>query len=103
MSSNFKKYRMKTGLTQEEAAIKLEIHPTTLNKYERGSRYPSGRVLAAMSKLYDVRLDALISGGSQALPQRDELKEKLTMAEEELLVLYRENKSLKDELERLKR
>ena len=93
---------MKTGLTQEEAALKLEIHPTTLNKYERGSRYPSGRVLAAMSGLYDVRLDALISGGSQVLPQRDELKEKLMMAEAELLVLYRENKKLKDELARLK-
>jgi len=60
MSTQIKKQRIRTGLTQEEAAIKLAIHPTTLNKYEGGSRTPSGKVLSAMSQLFGVPMDNLL-------------------------------------------
>lgn len=61
MSTSIKKARIKTGLTQEEAAVKIGIHPTTLNKYEGGSRTPSGKVLPAMAKLFGVSLDSLLN------------------------------------------
>jgi len=61
MSTSIKKQRIRTGLTQEEAASKLGVHPTTLNKYEGGSRTPSGKVLSAMSKLFGVSMDSLLN------------------------------------------
>ena len=69
MSSEIKKQRIRTGLTQEEAAKKIGIHPTTLNKYESGARIPSGKVLVSMSKLFEVPIDSLAKdAGEHILP-----------------------------------
>jgi transcriptional regulator with XRE-family HTH domain len=102
MSRDFKKFRMATGLTQEEAAKKIGIHPTTLNKYESGARYPSGKVLAQMSRLYNVRMDSFILGAgnkSTTATEEETMKQKLNQMETELLELYRENRRLKDVVE----
>ena len=61
MSTSIKKARIKTGLTQEQAASKIGIHPTTLNKYEGGSRTPSGKVLSLMAQLFGVSMDSLLN------------------------------------------
>ena len=109
MSRDFKKFRMATGLTQEDAAKKLSIHPTTLNKYERGARYPSGKVLAEMSRLYNVQMDDLITDpndllattGKQSITTKEtDMKHKLIQIEAELLELYREHRMLKDIIEK---
>ena len=60
MSSEIKRQRIRTGLTQEEAAKTIGIHPTTLNKYESGARIPSGKVLKSMGQLFKVTMDTLI-------------------------------------------
>jgi len=99
MSRDFKKIRMATGLTQEDAAKKIGIHPTTLNKYESGARYPSGKVLAQMSRLYNVPMDSLIleTGKTSTTKTEEEaMRHKLNQMEAELLDLYRENRMLKD-------
>ena len=102
MSTIFRKCRLTTGLNQEEAAKKLGIHPTTLNKYEGGSRYPSGKLLSAMSRLYKVNLDTLLleAGNiSETTSEGEEsMKQKLNKMEGELLELYRENRMLKEAL-----
>ena len=84
MSTAIKRERIKTGLTQEEAASKLGIHPTTLNKYEGGSRIPSGKVLKSMgqenkelqSRIIQL-LDENISLREGSLKKQTSLKKKL--------------------------
>ena len=76
MSSEIKKQRIRTGLTQEEAAKKIGIHSTTLNKYESGARIPSGKVLVSMSKLFEVPIDSLAKdAGEYLLPITTQGKE----------------------------
>ena len=103
MSSDLKQFRMATGMTKEDAAKKIGIHPTTLNKYESGARHPSGKVLANMSRLYKVKMDDLIETGGQATvsieEEEEDMKDKLNQMEAELLELYRENRKLKDIIE----
>ena len=107
MSTEIKKERIRTGLTQEEAAKKIGVHPTTLNKYESGARYPSGKVLANMAKLFQVPMDSLVNAGSDSniynTSEKDEtmLKVRLAKVETELLELYRENKMLRAQNEEL--
>ena len=99
MSRDLEKFRMSTGLTQEEAAKSLGIHPTTLNKYEAGVRFPSSKVLAQMTRLYNVEMDSLIKGGKKITNNKKEdeaMLEKLNRLEKELLDLYRENRKLKE-------
>ena len=107
MSSQIKIARVKTGMTQEEAAGKLDVHPTTLNKYESGARYPSGKVLKKMSTAYKVKMETLIDTNLNVEPQIIEedqkMKEKLALVEQEVLSLYRENRMLKDELGKLQK
>ena len=106
MSSQIKIARVKTGMTQEEAAGKLDVHPTTLNKYESGARYPSGKVLQRMSAAYKVTMETLIDTNLNVEPQIKEdqkMKEKLALVEQEVLSLYRENRMLKDELGKLQK
>lgn len=105
MSSALKLARVKTGLSQEEAAGKLGVHPTTLNKYESGARFPSGKVLQKMSQLYEINLQSLIETTLITNPVEDDqtMKEKLAVVEKELLALYRENRMLKEELATLQK
>ena len=107
MSSQIKIARVKTGMTQEEAAGTLDVHPTTLNKYESGARYPSGKVLQRMSAAYKVTMETLIDTNLNVEPQIIEedqkMKEKLALVEQEVLSLYRENRMLKDELGKLQK
>ena len=98
MSRSFKEVRISTGLSQEDAARKIGVHPTTLNKYENGARYPSGKVLAKMSQLYGVKLDSLIETETDE-GEEEHMNLRLQKMETELLGLYRENKMLKETLE----
>jgi len=75
MSTTIKKARIKTGLTQEEAAVKIGIHPTTLNKYEGGSRTPSGKVLSSMAQLFGVSMDSLLNTEVGTHPSNETDKE----------------------------
>ena len=102
MSTEIKKARIRTGLTQEEAAKKIGVHPTTLNKYESGARYPSGKVLAKMASLYNVPMEPLLSGAAtNTNPDEKEVRTQMRyrQMEAELLELYRENRRLKEALE----
>ena len=108
MSRAIKSARIKTGMTQEEAAEKLGVHPTTLNKYESGARFPSGKVLAKMSKLFKVPLDELImtsiseSESSKSTHPKTEdnemLKDEMLTLQRKLISLMEENTLLKTKL-----
>lgn len=55
------------GMTQEQVAKIIEVHPTTLARIEQG-RPPQFHQLLALAELYHVSLDALVSGSWADVP-----------------------------------
>ena len=60
MSNKFRIARLNASLNQEQAAKKLGIHVTTLNKYENDHREPSADVVRKMASVYAVSVDMLL-------------------------------------------
>ena len=93
-------------MNQEEAAKKLDVHPTTLNKYESGARYPSGKVLKKMSVAYKVPIESLIDAGegdistTKAQERREEemYRIKFEEAQQEIISLLKKNAELEKRL-----
>lgn len=54
--------RKASGLSQAQLAKALNISASAVGMYEQGRREPNIDTLAAMSKLFDVSLDYLITG-----------------------------------------
>ena len=54
--------RKQKGFTQEELAEKLYVSRTAVSKWESGRGYPNIESLKALSKLFSVTIDALLSG-----------------------------------------
>ena len=50
------------GLSQAELARRLHISPSTVGMYEQGRREPSVDTLVALSRIFGVSLDYLLSG-----------------------------------------
>ena len=65
-------YRKLQGMTQEELASKLYVSRTAISKWESGRGYPNIESLKAISKLFGITVDELLSS--------DEI---LSMAEED--------------------
>lgn len=55
-------YRKRQGLSQIELADALAVSRQTVSKWETGTALPSAENLLALSKLYDVPVDALLNG-----------------------------------------
>ena len=72
LSEKLQELRKQKGLTQEELAEILYVSRTAVSKWESGRGYPNIDSLKAISKLFSVTIDELLSG--------DEL---LSIAEEE--------------------
>ena len=58
-TNNYRKYRLLSGLSQEEAAKLIEISESYLEKIELNEREPGRDTLIRMSKIYNCSLDAL--------------------------------------------
>lgn len=56
----FKKYRIKAGLKQNEAAEKIGVKNYQLGNYETNRSEPNISVLMKMSEVYDVSIDLLL-------------------------------------------
>ncbi|MBE6941934.1 MAG: helix-turn-helix transcriptional regulator [Ruminococcaceae bacterium] len=54
--------RQSCGLSQAELAQKLHISTSTVGMYEQGRREPSVETLIALSRIFGVSLDYLLSG-----------------------------------------
>ena len=54
--------RRNLGLSQMQLARKLKISPSAMGMYEQGRRTPDLQTLTAMSRLFRVSLDYLITG-----------------------------------------
>ncbi|MBQ9688057.1 helix-turn-helix transcriptional regulator [bacterium] len=60
IGKNIKKYRLKCGLTQEQLAEKVNIHPTYVGKLEAGKNNPSTLTLDAIATSVGVSLEDLV-------------------------------------------
>ena len=55
-------FRKKQGLSQIELAEALEVSRQTVSKWETGVALPSAENLLALSRLYGVPVDELLTG-----------------------------------------
>lgn len=64
--------RRQAGLSQRELAAALSVSPSAIGMYEQGRREPSADRLVALSRLFSVSTDYLLTGQSAApvLPGR---------------------------------
>lgn len=86
------------GITQREAAEKLDCSILSYGKYERGEREPSIDMLKKMARLFNVNVDYLI-GNIDTLDRNE-----LTNYEKELLAAARnsDERAQKDALKLLR-
>lgn len=54
--------RRSVGWSQAELAEKLKISPSTVGMYEQGRREPAVQMLVALSDLFGVSIDYLVTG-----------------------------------------
>lgn len=71
------KLRKEKGLTQEELAAQLYVSRTAISKWESGRGYPNIESLKAISKLFSVTVDELLSG-NELLSMAADKEEKLS-------------------------
>lgn len=60
--------RKRQGLSQEELAEALNVSRQTVSKWETGAALPSAENLLALSRLYGVSVDGLLTGGAGDAP-----------------------------------
>lgn len=81
--------RRKSKMTQGELAKKLEISQSAIGMYEQGRREPPYDLLIKISKIFDVKLDWLLSDGDEL--ESRELNDML----DELFKAMRQKRGLK--------
>jgi transcriptional regulator with XRE-family HTH domain len=90
MSNKFRIARLNAGLNQEQAAKKLGIHVTTLNKYENDHRDPSADVVRKMSSIYAVSVDVLLGMQTTTPPDDNRYRQKFEEAQQEIIRLQKQ-------------
>ena len=80
-------YRKANGFTQEELAEKIGVSRQAVSKWDRAESSPDTDNLIALSKIYGVTLDELITGSSEPAAnkpekEKDEAPEKLSPTSE---------------------
>ena len=62
--------RRSAGMNQAELAQKLQVSPSAIGMYEQGRREPSADTLVALSEIFGVTTDYLLTGRPIALPDQ---------------------------------
>lgn len=66
--------RKQKGWTQEQLAAQIYVSRTAVSKWESGKGYPSIDSLKALAQVYDVTIDALLSGEELMTVAEDEVR-----------------------------
>ena len=86
---NFKKYRKRVGMTQEEVARMMMVTPQAVSKWETGGGTPDISLLVPIAELFGISTDALfarmLSLELAALHRTLTISETLTMEEAEAM------------------
>ena len=72
ISSQIKKYRLESSLSQEELADKIFVTRQTISNWENGKSYPDIISVIALSDLYSVSLDELLKGDQKMAEHLEE-------------------------------
>lgn len=75
-NEKLQRLRLQRGLTQEELAAQLFVSRAAVSKWESGRGYPGIDSLKAISKLFAVSIDDLLSGEELVSLAEDEQKSK---------------------------
>ena len=95
MSNKFRIARLNASLNQEQAAKKLGIHVTTLNKYENDHREPSADVVRKMASVYAVTVDVLLDMKTKTPREEDNMyRQKFEEAQARVIELLDRNAEL---------
>ena len=62
--------RRQAGMSQAELARQLGVSPSAVGMYEQGRREPSADTLVALSEIFGVTTDYLLTGRPIALPDQ---------------------------------
>lgn len=69
--------RRKSGWSQAELARQLQVSPSAVGMYEQGRREPSAATLVAMSRVFRVSTDYLLTGQPHHPPDQQALTQAL--------------------------
>lgn len=69
--------RREAGWSQSELAQKLQVSPSAIGMYEQGRREPSAATLVAMSQIFGVSTDYLLTGKPLNPPDQQALSRTL--------------------------
>lgn len=61
IGSTLKYYRQRQRMTQKQVAEKLHVTPQTISKWERDKSYPDIEQLVALSELFHVNINRLVT------------------------------------------
>ena len=84
LGTRLKNARRIRGLSQEQVAEMIGMHPVTISKYERDLQDPATNALKAMANLYGVSADWLLNGSldsDKLMPSDDQPNLELVMAQ----------------------
>ena len=90
MGAFLQQLRKEQGLTQEQLGEKLHISGKTISRWETGTYMPPVEMLLALSELYGVSMNELVSGErltAEELPARAEENLAAVMKEQEIFQL----------------
>lgn len=60
LPDRLKELRLKSGMSQQDIAIKLDVTPATISGYERGERTPSLSIVLKLSYIYNCSVDYIL-------------------------------------------
>ena len=86
LGENLKNSRLKSGLTQEQAAEKLYVVRQTISKWEKGLSAPDANQLISISTLYSVSVVELLDLNVEEKPDNSELCGKLEEIKEQIRI-----------------
>lgn len=96
-TENLKKMRSQKGISQDELAKKIDMHPVQYSRYERGQTVPSIEVVQKIAMALDVSLDELVYGNSEAQAAKDiDDRELLSMFKKVQLLNKQKKETVKD-------
>lgn len=65
-----KKYRLQSGLSQDELAEKIFVTRQTISNWENDKNYPDIKSLLLLSSLFDISLDILVKGDLEEMKEQ---------------------------------
>lgn len=97
ISENLKKIRGQKGVSQDELAKKIDIHPVQLSRYERGQSVPSIDIVKKIADALEITIDELVYGNeNNKAEQTIKDRELLNMFSKVQLLGERQKETVKD-------